>query len=113
MRAARLERHHERLPGRVHDGVGDLETALVDPRQDLQRHADPRFGARLAPRDVAHCDGLEQLVEVELGIGDAKRHAIGRNLAAHATRGTRQQQRKWLAQQSVEAALPASAAPSP
>ena len=36
VRAAGLERHHERLPAGVHDRVRDLEAAGVDPVDDLR-----------------------------------------------------------------------------
>ena len=49
VRAAGLERHHEGLARGMHDCVGDLEALLVQPLQDLQRHADPRFRSGLAP----------------------------------------------------------------
>ena len=50
VRAAGLERHHERLARGVLDGVGELEDPAVQPVQDLQADPDAGLGAGVAER---------------------------------------------------------------
>ncbi len=83
VRATGLERHDERLSGRVHDGVGDLEAALVDPVDDLDAHRGPDLRARVAPGRHRRPGGREAGVEVERRVGDPERRPVGRDLAAH------------------------------
>ena len=75
VRAARLERHHERLAGRVHDRVGDQRSsALLIRCEDLEAHADPRFGSRLPPLRAARAPtAANSASRSALGIGDAER----------------------------------------
>ena len=70
-------------PGRVHDGVGDLEAAPVDPVDDLDAHRGPHLRARVAPRRHRRAGGRETGVDVERRVGDAERRPVGRDLAAH------------------------------
>jgi hypothetical protein len=81
VRAGGLEGHDERLPGRVHDRVRNLEALLVDAGDDLERDADPRFGTRLAPALLRLRDRREELIEIDLRISHAEQHAIRRDFA--------------------------------
>ena len=105
VRAARLERHHERLAGRVHDRAGHHEALLVDAIENLQTDADPRFGSGLAPLRVRLVDGREQGVEIGARVGHAERHAEWRLLGADLARRRRLGQCKRLAEQRVERGL--------
>src|SRR6185295_9107573 len=101
MRATRLERHDERLAGGMHDRVRDLEAGLVDPIEDLEADADPRFGAGLAPARFRGLDGGHQPVDVGLGVGDTEAHPVGRLLAADLADRRRLRQRKAPVQHRV------------
>ena len=105
MRAARLERHQERLPGGVHHRVGDEEALLVDPVQDFEADADPGFGSRAAPAGRGLPDRREQRVEVGLRVRDAERETVRRALAADRADGARLVQRERLVAQRVEGGL--------
>ncbi len=105
VRPARLERHHERLSGRVHHGVGEEEALLVDPVQDLHGDADPGVRSRLAPFALRRADRREQRVDVRLRIGDAQRDAERRHLAADRADGARLLERERLAEERVERGL--------
>ena len=113
VRPARLERHHERLARRVHHGVGEEEALPIDPVQDLDAHADPRFRPRLPPFAFGVADRREERVDIRLGIADAERKAERRHLAAHGADRARLVERERLADERVECGLAGLAAPSP
>ncbi len=102
VRTAGLERHHERLSGRMHDRVRDLEAALVDAREDLEADADPRFWAGLAPRVFRGGDRRKQRFEIDARIGDAERDPIRRAFAADGADRSGEADRKRLVRQRVE-----------
>ena len=83
VRPTGLERHDERLARRVHDGVGDLEAALVDPVDDLDAHRGPHLRTGVPPRRHRRASGRETGVDVERRVGDPERRPVGRDLAAH------------------------------
>ncbi|MDT4870730.1 hypothetical protein FQZ97_1058210 [compost metagenome] len=105
MRAAGLEGHHEGLAGGVHDRVGDLEAAAVQPLQDFQRYADPGFRPGLAPCGHALGNAGKELVEVRPGIGDAQFRAVRRDFLAGLADGAGLRQREGLVQARLEGSL--------
>ena len=113
VRPARLERHHERLAGRVHHGVGEEEARLVDPRRISRQTPTHASGPAFFHSSLRAADRGEQRVEIGLRIGDAERNAERRHLAADVADGAGLRQRKGLPRSASNAALPASAAPSP
>ena len=102
MRSAGLERHHERLPGRMHDGVGDLEAGLVDAIEDLHADADPGLRTCLAPGRLGGLDRRHETIDIGLRVGDAEAHAERRALASHLSDRCRLRQREALVRESVE-----------
>src|SRR5439155_26824658 len=96
MRPARLERHHEGLAGGVHNSVSDLETPFIEPGQNLQADAGPRFDSGIAPRGDGRFGGLEQDLQIRLGIRDAERLTVRRELSANAARGPGLVDLEWL-----------------
>ena len=64
VRAAGLERHHERLAAGVLHGVGELEDPRVQPVEDLQADAGAPLGAGVAPGPHARRRGGHQRVDV-------------------------------------------------
>ncbi len=105
VRAARLEGHHERLSGGVHDRVGDQEAGAIEARDDFQAHARPRFRAGLPPLVLGAARRRQQRIEVRFGIGDAERQSERRLLRADVPDGAGLGQRKALAEQRVEGGL--------
>jgi hypothetical protein len=105
VRAAGLERHHERLAGGVLDGVGELEAARVDPLEDLG--GDPGTAERAggAPGGRRGTGGRDQRERVGLGVAhgelDAVRRALGRDRAGRAGHVDRE----GLAEEGGERAL--------
>ena len=89
----------------MHDGVGDLEAALVDARENLEADADPGFGTGLAPRFFSDGDRRKELVEVDARIGNAERDPIRRAFATDGPDGCWQVDRKRLVGQRVERRL--------
>src|SRR5262249_25939126 len=86
VRPARLKRHHERLPCRVHNRLGDLEAPLVNPGKDFQANAHAGLDPGVAPGGDRGLGGLQQRVDVRLGVTDAQGHAVGRDLVADDAR---------------------------
>ncbi len=105
VRAAGLERHHERLTCRVHHGVGKEETLPVDPIEDLRADAHPRLGTRLPPRALRRCDRCEQCFGIGLGIRDTQRKSVRRHLAANLPDRARLDKRERLVHERVERCL--------
>ncbi len=105
VRAAGLERHHERLPGGVHHRVRDQERRLVDAIQDLERDADPCLRPGLAPRCLRLCDRREQRVDVRLRIGDAQIETERRAFAPDLADRTRLVEIERLVAKHVELRL--------
>ena len=106
VRAAGLERHHERLPAGVHDRVRDLEAASVDPVEDLQAHrgADPR--ARGPPAGQRRGGRADQRVRAQVLVADTQVQAVRRDLTADLPVRPRLAQREPLAQVPLERRLP-------
>src|SRR5262245_15212024 len=87
--AARLERHDERLAGRLHDCMGELEAALVDPVDDLDANGCPRQRTCVAPFGNARPHRSEKLLHIgDVRIGNAElgteRRLLTANLAVAA-----------------------------
>eukprot|EP01022_Parablepharisma_sp_SALTPOND_P021539 TRINITY_DN427_c0_g2_i1.p1 TRINITY_DN427_c0_g2~~TRINITY_DN427_c0_g2_i1.p1 ORF type:complete len:1279 (+),score=502.02 TRINITY_DN427_c0_g2_i1:12957-16793(+) len=80
MRAAGLEGHHEGLAGSVLDRMGDLDTACVEARDDLQRHTGPDLRAGTAPAGCCQLHRRQQAIQIGARIADAQGKAIGRDL---------------------------------
>ena len=106
VRAAGLERHHERLPAGVHDRVRDLEAARVDPVEDLQAHrgTDPR--ARGPPAGQRRGGRADQRVRAQVLVADTEVDPVRRGLAADPPVGPGLAQREPLAQVRLERRLP-------
>src|SRR6185437_8112872 len=105
VRAAGLERHDERLSRRVHHGVRDLETRLVDALENYDAYAHPCIGTRLAPGRLRRLDRGHQAVDVDLRIRDAEANAVRRTLGADLSDRRRLRQRKALVRELVERSL--------
>ncbi len=82
VRAACLERHHERLAAGVHDGVGELVGAGGDPGEYLQADQGARLGPGVPPGAHPRAHGGEQHVDVRVRVLDAQLRAVRRDLAA-------------------------------
>ncbi len=103
VRAAGLKGHDERLAGGVHDGVGDLEAAGVDPGQDLQADRGPDIGAGIPPRGHRRPHRVQHPVRVDqVGVADAQFQPVGGLLGPHRAGRTRQFERERVAQQRIE-----------
>ena len=87
MRAAGLERHHEGLAGRVHDRVRHQEALAVHALQDLEADADAVLDRGGGPAFAGALRGRDQRRGRRGRIGDAERHAVGRDLLADALLG--------------------------
>ncbi|MGY4277199.1 hypothetical protein ACVILE_003379 [Streptomyces sp. M18.1] len=105
VRAARLERHHERLPGGVHDRLGELHRAVRDPLQDLQ--ADHRAGlrSRVPPRPLPGPHRGQQHVEVRVRVLHAQLDPVRGDLAADPAVGAGLAEVEAGAEQGVEGRL--------
>ena len=119
VRAARLERHHEGLPARVHHGVAELMGAGADPRQDLQTDQGPGLGPCLAPGGHPRTHRRKQHVQIGMRIFDAELRTVGRDLPARPAVGARLAEVEPGVQHGVERGLAlgsaqaAGAPPSP
>nr|WP_262342538.1 hypothetical protein [Burkholderia pseudomallei] len=82
VRAARLERHHERLSRGVHHAVCDLEARAIQPGENFETHASPRGRPGLAPRAFRLRGGGDELVGRRLRVADAERKPVWRTLGA-------------------------------
>jgi hypothetical protein len=83
-----LERHHERLPGGVHDGVGDLEGPRVHPVERLEAHRCAHLGPGVAPGGHGCASGGEERLDVLVRVLDAQHRTERRHLVADpAVRG--------------------------
>ena len=102
VRSRRLERHHERLARRVHDGVGDDEALLVDAVERLEAYADPRLGSRFPPARLCLAHRRQQRVGIGLRVRDAEVEPERRSLAARRRAAGLTGTGKRLAEQRVE-----------
>ena len=82
VRAAGLERHHERLPAGVHHGVRDLEGALVDRVHDLEAHRRTGERAGVPPGGHRRAGGGQRRVDVQPRVAHPQRRAVRRDLVA-------------------------------
>ena len=82
VRAAGLERHHERLPAGVHHGVRDLEGALVDRVHDLEAHRRTGERAGVPPGGHRRAGGGQRRVDVQPRVAHPQRRAERRDLVA-------------------------------
>ncbi|MDR8775310.1 hypothetical protein FEP92_05733 [Burkholderia multivorans] len=102
MRAAGLERHHERLARRVHHAVRDFEAGAVQAREDLEADTDPRAPAGFAPRPLGSAGGGDQSIGRRLWIPDVERDAIRRTFRADRLAAGRLVELEGLAQVRFE-----------
>ena len=115
VRAAGLERHHERLAAGVLHGVGELEDPRVEPVEDLDADPDARLGPGVAPGPHARLGRGQQGVDVgDVGVGhpqvEAVRRALGRDDLVPLPGVS---SGKVVPSQASNAALPSAAADSP
>ena len=106
VRAAGLERHHERLSTGMHDRVRDLEAARVDPVEDLQAHRGTDARARGPPAGQRHGGRVDQRVRAQVLVADAEVDPVRRGLVADPSVGPGLTQREPLAQVRLERRLP-------
>ncbi|MBB5785011.1 hypothetical protein [Nonomuraea jabiensis] len=105
MRPARLEGHHERLPGRVLHRVGQLETAPVDPVDDLGAGQRAGLGPGVAPGGQRGPGRVDQAVHERLRVGDAEVDAVRGALGADPGPGARLVEGELLAEVGLERLL--------
>ena len=86
VRACGLEGHHEGLSGRVHRRIGDQEALLVQAIDDLEAHADPVLDRGASPGLTRLHRGFDESIGVDGRIGNAERHAVGRDLTTDLLR---------------------------
>ncbi|GAA3093525.1 hypothetical protein GCM10020254_43180 [Streptomyces goshikiensis] len=82
MRAAGLERHHERLAAGVHDRVRELVRPRADAGQDLDADQGAGLGSGVAPGAHAGLHRGQQHIRVDVRVLDAQLRAERGHLGA-------------------------------
>jgi hypothetical protein len=102
VRAAGLEGHRRGLPSGVHDRLGDLGRARVEPGEDLEHHRRAGLDAGVAPGGDRGGHRREEHVDVRTRVGDPQLGTERRALGADPLQRARLLDREGLAQAGLE-----------